>query len=215
MYTLDNETIIPKHTLEPDVITGNKMFVMNKADCTISYKRDDFLVPHRKDYYFWAFVKEGSNRHWIDMKPYTLAANMFCFTVPHQVHLKEESKPFTGVIIGFTEEFLALEENSFLRQLPIITNPDNGHQLLLSDTDVLFIEDTLEKIYQENKTGNNWQHSMVMSYMRILAIYLSRLYSAQCGGNEIVPERLLLKKYLAKLKRITTSNMRYRAMRIC
>lgn len=200
MYTLDTDTIIPKHALEADIITGNKMFAIKKADCSVSYSRDDFLVPHRKDYYFWAYVKQGANRHWIDMKPYSLAPNMFCFTVPHQVHLKEEAKPFTGTIIGFTEEFLALEENTLLRQLPIIQNPDNGHQLILSDSDVLFIEDTLEKIYQENQASNSWQHSMLMSYMRVLTIYLSRLYTEQFSSKNAVPDRALLKKYLTKIE---------------
>ena len=200
MYAYDTETVIAKYGLEPDLLTGNRMFSINKADCSVSYKRSDFLVPHRKNYYFWALVKQGSNRHWIDMKPYTLQANTFCFTVPHQVHLKEDAKPFSGFILGFTDEFLALEENSLLRQLPVIQNPDSGHQLFLKDEDVVFIEETLEKIFAENSTHNNWQHSMLTSYMRVLAIYLSRLYTAQFSNSVATPDKLLLKKYLSKIE---------------
>ncbi|MEO8885270.1 MAG: helix-turn-helix domain-containing protein [Mucilaginibacter sp.] len=200
MYTLDAEAIIPKYVMEPDTVTGSKMFFIRKADNSVVYRRDDFLIPHRKDYYFWAFVKRGSNRHWIDMKPCILSPNIFSFTSPHQVLVKEEAKPFTGTLVGFTEEFLALEENSLLRQLPIIQNPDNGHQLLLNDADILFVEDMMDKMYQENKAGNNWQHSMLMGYMRVLAIYLSRLYTAQFSNNDTVQDRMLLKKYLAKIE---------------
>lgn len=200
MYTYDIETSITKHDLEPDAVTGSKMFAIKKADCSLHYNRADFLLPHRKNYYFWAFVKQGANRHWIDTKPYTLQVNSFCFTVPHQVHLKEEIKPFTGVILGFTEEFLTLEDNGFLRQLPIIQNPDNGHQLFLSDADVVFIEDMLENIYQENLVNNNWQYSMVMSYMRVLTIYLSRIYTTQFTHANTQPDRVLLKKYLNKIE---------------
>lgn len=200
MYIHDTETIIAKYALEPDLLTGSKMFSINKADCSVSYKRADFLVPHRKNYYFWAFVKEGSNRHWIDMKPYTLQPDSFCFTVPHQVHLKEEIRPFTGFIIGFTDEFLALEENSLLRQLPIIQNPDNGHQLLLQNAEVSFIEDMLNKIYEENQTHNGWRHGMLMAYMRVLTIYLSRLYALQFSNVEKAPEKVLLKKFLNKIE---------------
>lgn len=200
MYVHDTETIIAKYALEPDLLTGNKMFSIKKADCSVSYNRADFLIPHRKNYYFWVFVKQGSNRYWIDMKPYTLQPNSFCFTVPHQVHLKEEIRPFTGFIIGFTDEFLALEENSLLRQLPIIQNPDNGHQLLLQDEDVLFVEDMLGKIYEENQTHNGWRHGMLMAYMRVLTIYLSRLYALQFSNTETVPEKVLLKRYLNKIE---------------
>lgn len=134
------------------------------------------------------------------MKPYTLQPNTFYFTVPHQIHLKEEAMPMTGMSIGFTEEFLAMEENNFLRQLPIIQNPDNGHEICLTDADVVFIEDMLEKIYQENLANNNWQHSMVMGYMRVLMIYLSRLYTAQFSNTDTVPDRVLLKRYLDRIE---------------
>ena len=106
MYYYDTETIIPKYALEPDAETGNSLFRINKVDCAMSsVMQADFLAPHRKDYYFMAFVKQGSSRHWIDMTPYTLKPDAFYFTVPHQVHLKEESEPISGYIIGFTEEF--------------------------------------------------------------------------------------------------------------
>jgi AraC-like DNA-binding protein len=196
MYIHDTETVIAKYPLEPDLLTGNKMFSIKKADCSVSYNRADFLLPHRKNYFFWAFVKQGSNKHWID----TLQPDSFCFTVPHQVHLKEEIRPFTGFIVGFTDEFLALEENSMLRQLPIIQNPDSAHQLFLKDEDVLFIEDMLDKIYVENQTHNGWQHSMLMAYMRVLTIYLSRLYALQFSNTETIPEKVLLRKYLNKIE---------------
>jgi AraC family transcriptional activator of pobA len=176
------------------------MFSINKNNGRADYLRDDFLVPHRKGYYFWAFVKQGGSKHWVDMKPYTLQPNTFYFTVPHQVHLKEEPKPITVIALGFTEDFLALEENSVLRQLPIIQNPDNGHEMVLSDADVVFIEDILEKIYTENSQVNNWQHSMLLSYMRVLTIYLSRLYTEQFSNADTAPERMLLKRYLSKIE---------------
>lgn len=200
MYALDTEITIPKYPLAPDVVTGSKMFSINKTNCTVNYFRRDFLQPHRKDYYFWAFVRQGGSRHWIDMKPYQLKPDTFYFTIPSQVHLKEEAMPLTAMSVAFTDEFLAMEENSLLRQLPIIQNPDNGHELELSPADVVYIEDMLEKIYAENKSANNWQQSMVMAYMRILFIYLSRLYTEQFSNKDAVPDRALLKKYLSKIE---------------
>jgi AraC family transcriptional activator of pobA len=200
MYRTETEPVILKHVLTPDAITGSKMFAIRKVENQVTYNCNDFLVPHRKDYYFWAFVKQGANKHWVDMKSYTLKPNTFYFTVPHQVHLKEELKTLTSISLGFTEEFLGLEENTLLRQLPIIQNPDNGHELFLTNADVLFIEDVLEKIYLENSTCSNWQHSMLMSYMRVLMIYLSRLYVEQFSNVDVAPDRVILKRYLNKIE---------------
>jgi AraC family transcriptional regulator, transcriptional activator of pobA len=200
MYYSDTETIIPKYALEPDPATGNKLFRMNKVDCGMNWMRSDFLAPHRKDYYFLVLIRQGSSRHWIDMTPYTLKPDTFYFSVPHQVHLKEEAEPISGMFIGFTAEFLALEGNSFLKLLPIIQNPHNGHELNLNKDDIIFLEDTLEKMYAEHQTKNNWQHGMLMAYMHVLLIYLSRLYTEQFSNKELVPDRVLLKKYLAKIE---------------
>jgi AraC family transcriptional activator of pobA len=200
MYAVDTDVVIPKYPLAPDLATGNKMFNIIKADGTVNYVRAEFLSPHRKDYYFWAFVKEGCSRHWIDMRPYRLTNNSFHFSTPHQIHLKEEAKPVKGVIVAFTAEFLALEENSLLRQLPVIQNPENEYELVLNDTDVSFIEDILDKVYEENRLGGNWGSSMLMGYMRILFIYLSRLYTEQFGPHGLNNGRMLLKQYLEKVE---------------
>jgi AraC-like DNA-binding protein len=200
MYYSDTETVIPKFQLEPDTRTGNKMLRMVKTDCSMSMMRSDFLRPHRKDYYFFCLVKQGSSRHWIDMMPYTLKADTFYFTVPNQVQLKEEAEPLTGMILAFTEEFLALEGNSSLKQLPIIQNKHNGHDLSLTPADVIFIEDILEKMYAEYIVKNNWQHGMVTAYVQVLMICLSRLYTEQYSSATETPDRLMLKKYLSKIE---------------
>jgi len=200
MYYSDTETVIPKFQLEPDTRTGNKMLRMEKSDCSMSMMRSDFLRPHRKDYYFFVLVRQGSSRHWIDMTPYTLKPDTFYFTVPNQVQLKEESEPLTGILVAFTEEFLALEGNSSLKQLPIIQNKHNGHDLSLTPADVVFIEDLLEKMYAEYLSKSNWQRGMMTAYVQLLMIYLSRLYTEQYSSATQTTDRLMLKKYLSKIE---------------
>jgi AraC family transcriptional regulator, transcriptional activator of pobA len=200
MHYSVSETIIPTYQLDPDPVTGNKLFKIIKADGTMNMIRDEFLAPHRKGYFFMVLVRKGSSRHWIDMTPYTLEPDTFYFTVPHQVHLKEEAKPLTGTIIGFTAEFLALEGNGLLQQLPVIQNPHNGHKIILSPEDLLFLEDTMDKIHAEYQTKHNWQSGMLTAYMHVLLIYLSRLYTEQFINSELAPDRVLLKKYLSRIE---------------
>jgi AraC family transcriptional activator of pobA len=154
-----------------------------------------FLQPHRKDYYLFAFVQEGSNRHWIDDVPYTVKHGHFYFTVPPQVHLKEETCPMKGLVAYFTDEFLSLEENRMLRQLPIIQNPAGGHELVLTEADRVFIEDIMRKMLAEYNNGGDWHNQMLTSWLRVLVIYLSRLYAEQLGEHCITQNYCLLKGY--------------------
>lgn len=206
MYLYNEEQIVPKYAFEPDSVVGNQMIRITKGDSVTNYIKTDFLIPHRKDYYFMAFIKMGSSRHWIDMTPYNLKPNTFYFTVPHQVHLKEESKPVTGMSLTFSRDFLASDNNGVLKDLPIIQNPYDGHELSLSDQDLIFVEDILEKIHAEYHARHSWQHNMLMAYMKILLIYLSRLYTEQFSATEQLPDKVLLKRYLSKIEESYTTS---------
>jgi len=206
MYLYNEEQIVPKYAFEPDSVVGNQMIRITKGDSVTNYKKADFLVPHRKDYYFMAFIKMGSSRHWIDMTPYDLKPNTFYFTVPQQVHLKEESKPITGMTLSFNHDFLASDNNGVLEDLPIIQNPYDGHELSLSDQDLIFVEDVLEKIHAEYHAKHSWQHNMLMAYMKVLLIYLSRLYTEQFSAIETLSDRILLKRYLSKIEESYTTS---------
>jgi AraC family transcriptional activator of pobA len=198
MYVFNTNQQIPVYPLEPDEKTGNKLFRMGRSEGTVTYQ-SDFLLPHRKDYYLFVFLKRGGSRHWVDMTSYLLKDNTYYFSVPAQVVVKEELKPTWGTSIAFTSEFLALHDNASLGKLPVILNPQNGHELLLADADVAFVDDLLNKMYAEYLSPGEWQHRMLTAYLTVLLTYLSRLYSAQFKGEEPSADKLLLKKYQAKI----------------
>jgi AraC family transcriptional activator of pobA len=189
------ETAIPTYSLKEISKNGNSLFEILDMNGEYVQIPAVFLNPHRKDFYFMALVREGSSRHWIDMVPYTLKPDTFYFIVPHQVHIKERSVPSVGKIVCFTDEFLAIAENASLKQLPIIQNLHNGHELKLTAENIDFIEDLLTKMQTEHTKKQDWQNSMLLSYLRVLLIYLSRLYNEQFENEEPSQDRLLLKKF--------------------
>lgn len=182
------------------------MFRIDRIGDVVNYIRSDFLIPHRKDYYFMAFVKKGSSRHWIDMTSYILKPDTFYFTSPHQVHLKEEAVSLMGIILSFNNDFLASDNEGILQELPIIRNPYNGHELFLDTQDLRFVEDILEKIITEYASKAAWQHTMLLSYMKVLLVHLSRLYMQQFHNKEQAPDRVLLKKYLSRIEESYTQH---------
>ena len=188
------DTTIPRYPLQQSGLTGSSLYMIKELDGKQMEFPSNFLTPHRKDYYLFVFVKKGSSRHWVDMVPYTLKADTFYFTVPHQVHVKEVQKSITGTLLCFTDEFLSIEENEPLKQLPIIKNLHNGHELNLNTENVGFINDILQKMLGESREKQDWKNGMLLAYLRVLVIYLSRLYTEQF--NDKIPEdRILLNKF--------------------
>ena len=195
VLTAPEKYTIPSYPLV--TIDGHKptMIEVHEANGRDVIIEDAFLLPHRKDYHFFAFIEEGNSRHWIDFMPYTVKPGHFYFTVPQQVHLKEESKPVKGYIAGFTNEFLSLEENYMLRRLPIIQNPAGAHELKLNPGDIIYIKDVMSKMADEFKNGGSWQNQMLTSWLQVLVIYLSRLYNEQFGEHCITKNYCLLRSF--------------------
>ena len=197
MLTRAAETNLPAYTLEQSSREGNKQF-----DITVSgkgltqHQKNLFFLPHRQDYYKLGFMKKGGSRHWVDMAAYTTTPDTLYFSTPQQVILKEDNiTPIDAVFISFTEEFLDMEENRLLKELPIISNPNNGHELALSPADVAFTDDIIAKILAEYNHKLGWRNSMLLAYLRILLIYVSRLYPAQFSNDSVTENRDLLKKF--------------------
>ena len=173
--------MIPVYSLAQNSRSGSRMIEVAEAAGGAPAVEPAFLVPHRKDYYLFVLVRQGKSRHWVDSIPYTLKADTFYFTIPQQVHLKEEMSPMQGLALRFTEEFLQLEENRGLREMPLLQNPAGGHELRLSTADLAFVEDTLRNMLTEFRGAGSWKHAMLAAQLRVLVIYLSRLYTVQFG----------------------------------
>lgn len=194
-----NNQQVPVFSLEADNITANKHFRMYNFEGSLP-NRSDLLIPHRKDYYLIAFVRRGGNRQWIDMTPYSLKGNTIYFTGPGQIIVKEGFEQLWSTGIAFTTEFLLFQENASLRHLPLLSNPQNGHELLLAEPDVLFIEDLLAKINSEYLNPGNWQQSMLSAYLTLLLTYLSRLYTTQFPDDTITSDKGLVKAFQEKIE---------------
>jgi len=191
--TVKRNIYIPIYSLQHSSGASSSMIEIRVAKGESREPDTDFLIPHRKDYYLFVLVKKDSSRHWVDFTPYTLKKNTFYFTIPQQVHLKEDMQPMQGMIACFTEELLQLAEHKMLRSLPIIQNLSGGHELALNAKDVLFIEDLMNRMLDEFNSEDRLRNDMLFSLLRVLLIYLNRIYEKQFSGNVIT--RDLLKKF--------------------
>ena len=187
---------VPTYSLEQTARSGDKQFEIARVSGLTGQQKELFFVPHRKDFYLLAFVRSGSSRHWVDMVPYTLQPDTLYFSSPQQVFLKEDGI-FEAVSICFTQEFLDIEEGGLFRQLSIIQNKHNVHELRLAPADVAFIEDISAKLLTEYHHSDGWRNSMLLAYLRVLLIYLSRLYNEQASPDPGTADSALISRFKA------------------
>ena len=197
MQVLNATQKVPVYSLEPDK-AGDKHFKVYHYEGGFP-NHADLLIPHRKSHYLLVFIRSADNRQWIDMTPYELKKNTVYFTGPDNMIVKDGFKELWSTGIAFTPEFLASQENTSLDKLPIIQNPYNGHEILLTAPDILFVEDILYKIRMEDQQSGEWQQRMLAAYLTVLLTYLSRLYTEQFNGRDTSAERQLLKQFQAKI----------------
>lgn len=188
------------YTLANDPVLDGDMFAIRQFNGVIIHQ-SELLVPHRKDYYLLVFSKSGNSRHWVDMTAYTTKEYAVYFLTPQQLTVKEESTPMWGTAIAFNQQFLAMQENAPLSQLPIIQNPANGHELLLTTEDVAFVEAILARIHEEHHLASEWKQGMISAYLNVLLTYLSRLYQVQFKSNVVSKDKTLLSKYRLEIER--------------
>lgn len=198
MAIYDQSAQLPVYSLTPDRLTGNKNFRVYNFEGNLPDEAD-LLLPHRKNHYLIVLMRKGGPRQWIDMTPFTLKSNTLYFYVPNRIIVKEGIEELWSTGIAFTREFLSLTENDGLAKLPIIESPQGGHELCLTNEDLIFVEDLLAKISAEYRNPNAWQQRMLSAYLMVLLTYLSRLYVDQYKAQENSPEKNLLKSYQLKI----------------
>jgi len=194
---VNNHQQIPDYSLKPDDTGSKHLRVYNFTD-DFPF-RSEVLVPHRMDYYLFVFIRHGGGRQWIDMTPYNLNDNTIYFMIPNQIIVNEEMANLRSTGIAFSKEFLSFQENASLNLLPLIKNAENGHELMLKEKDVTFVEDIIAKINVEYQNPGEWQQRMLGAYLTVLFTYLSRLYTAQLNKNDIATDKILLRNFLMKV----------------
>ncbi|TDN39672.1 AraC family transcriptional regulator [Hymenobacter sp. UV11] len=199
MQMLTSRPPVPIYPFERDEATGSNSFSIARSAGGLPYEAD-VLLPHRKAYFMLVFTKHATGRHWVDAVPYVRQDRTLYFSTPSQLLVKEEPTPFWGTRLTFTSEFLALQQNAALRHLPLIQNPQNGHELPLTAADEAVVDDLLAKIEAEYQRPGEWQHQMLSAYLTVLLTYLSRLYTEQFPGGEPSADQRLLRTYRARIE---------------
>ena len=186
---------IPTYFLAQCSPQGQEQFYLASTSDGGPALKAEFLVPHRKDFYFLVLVRRGGGRHWVDLRRYTKQADTVYFTAQHQVRLVEEARPLEGIALGFTADFLSLDHRAGFAALPLLHPGATGHELRLDAADLAFLEPVLAHMAREYRDQQPWHLDMLRADLRAVLIHLSRLYQQQ-HGPAAATEPALLEKFI-------------------
>lgn len=170
---------IPTYSLAQCNCQGHTQFYLAAGGEGGLVPHAEFLTPHRKDFYFLVLVRQGGGRHWVDMQSHVQQANTIYLTAPHQVRLVEQAPLAGSVAIGFTAEFLSLDQPAGSAPLPLLAPAAPSHALQLHPVDLDFLTPVLAHMQAEYAHPRPWQLDMLRADLRTVLIHLSRLYQQQ------------------------------------
>lgn len=200
------KTVIPHYSLRHTGDAGSCLFEILELDGRKTPSTEPLFRPYRQNYYCF-FLAKGSNagpaRRWIDFINYEWQPGNLYFTLPHQIHIKEDNAPVNGTLLSFTEEFLQPEELSSWKKLPILQNPDDIHELKLSGGEKDFLNNLFVQMRADYSGQPDSAKGIMRSYLNIFLVYLSRIYtrrfntSPPADGQRSIPrlKELLNEKY--------------------
>lgn len=159
-----------------------------------------WLSPHRKDYYLLMFIKSGSGRYWVDMVPYEFKSDSLFFSTPEQVHAKDDVRT-SGIAICVTRDYFQLKQNADLLLLPFMRNMHFSHELVLDKDDQNSISALMQHIVIEYEYTKNLQDEMLYAYIRVLFIYLARIYNKHYKNTSPLQSHELYRRFQAEIER--------------
>jgi AraC-like DNA-binding protein len=161
------------------------------------YERFDgprFIVPHRRDFFSFFFVKTGYIGHSIDFRHYTCKVGDIFFMSPQQVYLVESAADIGGISIACKPEFLMPDELS----LPIVQNLYHQNKITLDKEQFSYLSGFMENMLSESSGSKLLADKLVRSYFSSFLIYLSRAYQQQFHtGKATREEAAVVEKFRA------------------
>lgn len=131
-------------------------------------------LTHRKPYYFFLFMLEGSTQHGVDLQQFELKAGELLFILPHQIHQLPLTKAGTDYFkIGFDETCLA----RLPKQYPFLINPLNNQKIGFTATAATRLKAIFEILLQLLSTMDA-NPELILAHLNSLLVEIDAAYFA-------------------------------------
>lgn len=159
---------------------SQKDFFINQIPAHIFENQSKITKPHKHNSYLTILFTRGSGRHEIDFNSYEIKPGTIFLLAPGQTHHWELSEDIDGFIFSHTANFYDLHySHNRVHEFPFFYSIQNTPCLTLKKEKLVEIELLFEKLFEEYLSPEAFQQQMILSYMDIIYVELSRLYLAE------------------------------------
>lgn len=156
---------------------NQKDFFVNQLPKHIFKNQSKITKPHKHNSYLSILFTKGSGRHEIDFNSYEIKPGSVFLLAPGQTHHWELSEDIDGYIFSHTANFYDLHySHSRIHQFPFFYSIQNTPLLTLKDVEKKEIEKLFQKLLEEYFSKKALQYQVILSYIDIIYVELSRLY---------------------------------------
>lgn len=156
---------------------NQKDFFVNKLPAHIFENQSKITKPHKHNSYLAILFTKGSGRHEIDFNSYEIKPGSLFLLAPGQTHHWELSEDIDGYIFSHTANFYDLHySHNRMQQFPFFYSIQNTPFLALEKNNSELIEKLFQRLFDEYLNKKAFQHQLILSYIDIIYIEISRLY---------------------------------------
>ncbi|ARS35847.1 helix-turn-helix domain-containing protein [Pontibacter actiniarum] len=135
------------------------------------------VAPHRHTYYEVIWIIEGSGTHTIDFRDYAFQGPCLFLLQPSHIHQIVKNGPTKGFVLKFNESLFSTESGTenLLLKYGIFDNINVQPVLHLAPTDVLLLNDLMQKMLLEYKQPSELSAVIIASYLKIFLLQVYKL----------------------------------------
>lgn len=158
---------------------SQKEFFINQIPAHIFENQSKITKPHKHNSYLAILFTKGTGRHEIDFNSYEIKPGSMFLLAPGQTHHWELSEDIDGYIFSHTADFYDLHySHNRVHEFPFFYSIQNTPCLVLEKTKMKAIELLFSQLFEEYAGDKPLQQQLILSYVDIIYVKLSRLYLA-------------------------------------
>ena len=144
----------------------------------------NYTSAHRKGYYFFLLMLEGSTKHRVDLQELEITGNELLFILPNQVHeLPQTNHGKNYFKLGFDEECISL----LPKQYPFLVNPFNRQKISLAKDAVNRVKAIFEILLELLSKPDN-DAELILAHLNSLLAEINAAYFN--AGKKPVDDKL-------------------------
>lgn len=174
---------------------SQKDFFVNDIPSHILENQSKITKPHKHNSYLTVLFTKGSGRHEIDFNSYEIKPGSIFVLAPGKTHHWELSEDIDGYIFSHTTDFYDLHySHNRIHQFPFFYSIQNTPYLALEEKTRRKIESLFEKLLKEYQNKNAFQQQLILSYIDIIYVELSRHYLVE-NSQKIIKSNSYSEKF--------------------